>query len=223
MTREPSRKAQRSPSIATKIRMRSESSGWRRIARNMEVSRNMAAINWERWLHIASSLTTMATAIITWMVFQGWSVPAWLIGALAGSILTIITLWLSVWLRRKLSVDSFRRDPGMAVAAYTTDIIDAVRWRWTWANLHIDNPNLGDIIDLTPFCVDCDLELVSVNHVREGGMTIGVDGLGCSACGQAVRKPSHDRDFLPRIKREVRRRARRLLDGRAEVARGPGP
>ena len=91
-------------------------------------------------------------ALVSSQQIPGWTILVLVLLALSGVV--IIGMAVIVILRRR------KRQPAQdPIARYTTDLVDGVRWRWTWDGGRINN--------LWCFCPTCDAQLVSESDYSE--------------------------------------------------------
>lgn len=79
-------------------------------------------------------------------VFETTQTPNWVLGLLTCFTLFavfIVVVIIRAWLQPP--------EPAPEWHAYKTDLIRSLRWRWKWSG--------SDVVDLTPFCRHCDMQV----------------------------------------------------------------
>ena len=120
------------------------------------------------------------------MLIRGYIIPLWVI-ILVGLYTLFGLVILFIYVYRRLS-----RPPYLD---YTEDIIEGLKWRWSWSS--------DGVSDLWCFCHKCDALLIRTNA------GISMCGFRCERCLDIpVFKNGAVNDFLGKIKREIDRRIR---------------
>lgn len=133
------------------------------------------------------------------------SLPTWAIWCSLIMLTFCVGFWLG-WRYERVRGKAMPESSGLPrPPAYTTDVINDIRWRWRW---ELDPNSLWTAKDLRAFCrlPDCDKEL----HPRYDPEDPGRASLGCDRkeCPNFVEIDVDYHNFKTSIGREIERRQR---------------